>query len=158
MGRTYQISSDIIALRHVSRIFGHCNNPALPLCMVCGHGISSCSVLKYWLENEKHEVVGCCNVLKFYWHALEGGYLLLLPSITVWKRSGKGEGSLKSIISRPIFTCTGSTFARVTVTHPPPLSLSGRIPITSRPGHSLWVESLISGQPCNLMLWQLRTA
>ena len=54
--------SDILALKHVGRIFGHCNNPALPFCPVCGYGISSCSVLKYWLEKEKQEVLGCCNV------------------------------------------------------------------------------------------------
>ena len=53
---------DILALKHVSRIFGHCNNPALPFCPVCGCGISSYSVPKYWLENEKQEVLGCCNV------------------------------------------------------------------------------------------------
>ena len=61
---------DILALKHISRIFGHCNNPALPFCMVCGCDISSCSVLKYWLQNEKQEVLGCCNVRKFNGHAL----------------------------------------------------------------------------------------
>ena len=44
--------ADILALKHVSRIFEHCNNPALPFCPVRVCGISSCSVLKYWLENE----------------------------------------------------------------------------------------------------------
>ena len=39
---------------------------ASPFCLVCGYGISSCSVLKYWLGNEKKEVLGCCNVQKFY--------------------------------------------------------------------------------------------
>ena len=66
---------DFLALNHVSRIFGHCNIPALPFCLVCGRGISSCSVLKYWLGNEKQEVLGCCNVRKFYCHALERWYL-----------------------------------------------------------------------------------
>ena len=70
-----EMAADILALKHVSRIFGHCNNPALPFCLVCGYGISSCSVLKYWLENEKQEVLGCCNVREFYWHALERRYL-----------------------------------------------------------------------------------
>ena len=68
--------ADILALKHDSRILGHCNNPALPFCPVCGCGISSCSVLKYWLGNEKQEVLGCWNVRKFYWHALERGYLM----------------------------------------------------------------------------------
>ena len=57
---------DILALKHVSRIFGHCNDPALPFCPVCGRGLSSCSVLKYWLGNEKQELLGCCYVQKFY--------------------------------------------------------------------------------------------
>ena len=37
--------------------------------------MSPCSVDKYWLENEKQEVLGCCNVRKFYCHAFERGYL-----------------------------------------------------------------------------------
>ena len=57
------------------RIIGHCNNPALPFCLVCGRGISSCSVLKYWLENGKQEVLGCCNVRESYRPALDQGYL-----------------------------------------------------------------------------------
>ena len=48
--------AEVLALKYGSRILGHCNNPALPVCPVCGCGISSCSVLKYWLENEKQEV------------------------------------------------------------------------------------------------------
>ena len=47
---------DILALRQLSKIFGHCDDPALPFHPVCGCGISSCSVLKYWLENEELEV------------------------------------------------------------------------------------------------------
>ena len=76
---------DILALKHVSRIFGHCNNLALPFCPVCGCGISSCSALKYWLENEKQEVLGCWNVRKFYCHALGRGSLVssLLPSASL---------------------------------------------------------------------------
>ena len=31
---------------------------------------------KYWLENEKQEVLGCCNVGESYWCALEQGCLL----------------------------------------------------------------------------------
>ena len=49
--------ADILALKHVSKILGHCNNPALPSSPVCVRGISSCSVLKYWLGNEKQEVL-----------------------------------------------------------------------------------------------------
>ena len=74
-GRQGGREADILALKHISRIFGHCNNPALPFCPVCGCGISSCSVLKYWLWNEKQEVLCCCNVRKFYWRALDRGYL-----------------------------------------------------------------------------------
>ena len=68
--------TDILTIKHVSRIIGHCDNPALPFCPVCGPVISSCSMLKYWLENEKQEVLGCCNVRESYWRALERGYLL----------------------------------------------------------------------------------
>ena len=50
---------------------------ALPFCLVCGHGISSFTVLKYWLENEKQQVLGCCNVRESYWRALEQGYLVI---------------------------------------------------------------------------------
>ena len=59
-------AADILALKHVSRILGHRNNPALPFCPVCGRGISSCSVLKYWLENEEQEMWVCCNVRESY--------------------------------------------------------------------------------------------
>ena len=30
-----RLSPDILALKHFSRIFRHCNNPALPFCQVC---------------------------------------------------------------------------------------------------------------------------
>ena len=69
------LTPDIVALGHFSRIFGHCNNPALPFRLVCGRGISCCSVLKYWLGNEKQEVLGCCNVRESYWRAFEQVYL-----------------------------------------------------------------------------------
>ena len=51
--------ADILTLKHISRILGHFNNPALPFCPVCGRGISFWSMLKYSLENEKQEVLGC---------------------------------------------------------------------------------------------------
>ena len=51
----------------------HC----LPIRLVGnGHGITSRSVLKFRLENEKHKVLGCCNVRESYCHALERGYLV----------------------------------------------------------------------------------
>ena len=71
-----RIRTDILALKHLSRILGHCNNPALPFCLFCGRGIFSFSVLKHWLWCEKQEVLGCCNVLESYWRALERGYLI----------------------------------------------------------------------------------
>ena len=58
----YDVQADILALKQGSIIVGHCNNPAMLFCLVCGDGISSCSVLKYWLGNEKQGVLGCCNV------------------------------------------------------------------------------------------------
>ena len=73
--RVSERGADILSLKHVSRIIGHCNNPALPFCPVCGCGISSCSVLKYWLRNEKQELLGCCNVWESSSRALEQGYL-----------------------------------------------------------------------------------
>ena len=50
--------ADILAPKHVSRILEHCINPALPFCPVWVCGTSSCSVLKYRLENQKQEVLG----------------------------------------------------------------------------------------------------
>ena len=59
------LAADSLALMHVSRSFGHCT--AFLSCLVCGRGISSCSMLKYWLEHEKQEVLGCCIVWKSSW-------------------------------------------------------------------------------------------
>ena len=64
-------SADILTLKQLSRIIRHCTNPAPPFCLVCGCGISSCSVLKYWLGSGKQEVLGCGNVPESYWRALE---------------------------------------------------------------------------------------
>ena len=69
------LAAYILALKHISRIFGHCNYSALPFCPVCGCGISFCSVLKCGFENEKQEVLGRSNVRKFYSRALEQGFL-----------------------------------------------------------------------------------
>ena len=44
---------DILALKHVSRILGHCKNLALPFSLVFGHGISCCSMLKYRIVQKK---------------------------------------------------------------------------------------------------------
>ena len=52
--------------KHISRILGHCNDPALTFCPVCGRGISSRSMVKYCFENEKQQVLGCGNVRKSY--------------------------------------------------------------------------------------------
>ena len=77
-------NSDILDVTHVSRIFRHCNNPELPFWLVCGCVISSCSVLKYGLGNEKEDVLmGCCTVWKFYCHALERGYLSLPRTLSL---------------------------------------------------------------------------
>ena len=40
---------EVISLKHESRILRHC-------CPICGHCLSYCSVLKYWLENEKYDM------------------------------------------------------------------------------------------------------
>ena len=74
--RDIPFEADILALNHVSKILRHCNNPALPFCLVCGRGISCCPVLQYWLENEKHDVLVCCNVRESYLCSLEKGCLV----------------------------------------------------------------------------------
>ena len=52
---------DILTLKHVSRILGHCNNPALPFCPGCGVGIASppvkCSKTGLEMRNKKCWVV-----------------------------------------------------------------------------------------------------
>ena len=67
---------DILALRHVSRIFGHCNNPAL----LVTHFQASIWALNRRMchahKPDRKAVMGCCNVRQFYWRALEWGCLL----------------------------------------------------------------------------------
>ena len=55
---------DILALKHVSRMLGHCNNPAhcLSVRFVC---VAS-PLVQCWLGNEKQIVLGCCNVREPY--------------------------------------------------------------------------------------------
>ena len=67
--------SDILALKHVSNIIGHCNNPAL----LVSHFHASIWALNrrscHGHKPDRKAVVGCCNVWKFYWSALERGFL-----------------------------------------------------------------------------------
>ena len=63
------IESDILALKHVSRIFGHCNHPAL----LVSHFQASIWALNrgrgHTHKPDRKAVLGCCNVRKFYWRA-----------------------------------------------------------------------------------------
>ena len=72
-----QLLTDIFDLKHVSRIFGHCNNQAL----LVSHFKASIWALKrrrwHTHKPDRKAVLGCCNVRKFYWHALEWGYLVI---------------------------------------------------------------------------------
>ena len=82
---------DILALKHVSRILGHCNNPT----RLVSHFQAS-----IWAPNrrrchghkpDRKAVLGCCNVREFYWRALEWGYLMrtMCNSCTagMWKKA-----------------------------------------------------------------------
>ena len=73
--RTY--AADILALKHVSRILGHCNNPAL----LVSNFQASISALNgkrcHTHKPERKAVLGCCNVRESSWRALERRYLVL---------------------------------------------------------------------------------
>ena len=70
--------SDILNLKHISRILGHCNNQALPFCLVCGRCISSNSMLKYQIlvwkwETRSAGLLKCPRILLMCFRARISG-------------------------------------------------------------------------------------
>ena len=68
---------DILALKHVSKILRHCNNPTLHFCLVCECVVSpsvQCSNTGLEMRNRKCWP-GCYNVRESYRRALEQRYL-----------------------------------------------------------------------------------
>ena len=98
----------ILALKHVSRVLGHCNNPAL----FVSHFQASTEQeeMPRTQTGQKGSVLGCCNVRAFCWHALERGYLgkphplIDLPVHSAssaaaearWGRRARGRGSARA--------------------------------------------------------------
>ena len=50
------------------RILGHCNNPALPFCLVCGRGISA-QILAWKSETRRAVLLQCLKILLAWFRA-----------------------------------------------------------------------------------------
>ena len=74
--------SDIIALKHVSRIIGHCINPAL----FVSHFQASIWALNrrrcHTHKPDRKALLDWCNVRESYWRAIEPGCLVIWHDMT----------------------------------------------------------------------------
>ena len=97
---------DILALKHISRIFGHCNTPAL---------LVSNFQASIWALNgrrchthkpDRKAVLGCCNVREFYWSALERGYLFSSSSSSLRSiHHSRFDRRRHGMVSGPGYVC-----------------------------------------------------